>query len=259
MDVLKVIDRANKIFEIALRMANGNPSVVNRIAAIGLHTNGYAEPGYNAELIATGNWNEIDQYDAATKSRILISDLPKRIEKLFSQMGIACEWSDEWTTCDDCGKLVRTQPDSYSWTPSFCTVDCSEICIDCISEEPDYYFETLEGTAEKVNAFRTLNPANYEYVRIDKTYDGKDNARIVAKELEKKGISRYLFSLDEKTQFDIKYSAFVHISEFHLVNPQPVFEAELAVSVQHNCCELCGGTGVRNMVIYDRVCECKLK
>jgi len=140
----KVQTRANAILtavqENADRVAKQtkNYSISNYLQGIELHYNGYAEPGYTdpeCGLIATGNWNEITEYKDGQRS--VISDLPARLGRLFEKMGIETEWSDEWASCSDCGKLVRTEPDSYSWKPSYTLGEGELLCHECKTEEPD--------------------------------------------------------------------------------------------------------------------------
>jgi hypothetical protein len=91
-----VCKRANRILDIAKRMAGDlGCQVQNRIEEIQLY-HGYSEPGYSSDLVAIGNWNNIDNYDSQTRTRKLVSDLPCRISRMFEKMGIECEWNDEW-------------------------------------------------------------------------------------------------------------------------------------------------------------------
>ena len=55
----------------------------------------------------------------ATKARKVVSTLPRRLARVLEKLHIECEWGDEWVACNDCGKLLRTQPDSMWWKPSF--------------------------------------------------------------------------------------------------------------------------------------------
>ena len=84
----------------------------------------YAEPGYTQP-----------------KKGILFSDwnyLPRGIGDLLSRMGYELEWEDEWTTCSDCGKALRTSADSYSWQPSyFLMYECEMYCKEC-ADIPEY-------------------------------------------------------------------------------------------------------------------------
>jgi hypothetical protein len=43
----------------------------------------------------------------------------ERLGKVLGRLGFDLEWSDEWTDCGACGRLVRTQANSYG-----CNVLC---------------------------------------------------------------------------------------------------------------------------------------
>lgn len=80
----------------------------------------YAEPGYTQPAVGVlfANWNVFPSY----------------IDKTLEQLGYAVEWSDEWTTCDDCQRAIRTSPDSYGFTPSYADIDGGTLCLDCLQE-----------------------------------------------------------------------------------------------------------------------------
>jgi hypothetical protein len=77
----------------------------------------YAESGYTDPVkgILFADWNVF----------------PRNIDDILAKMGYDCEWSDEWTTCGDCGAAVRTQPDCWFWTPSYIINDGEVICQEC--------------------------------------------------------------------------------------------------------------------------------
>lgn len=110
--------------------------VRNHLEEIQLHYNGYAEPGYtdpDCGIIATGNWNNITNWRDG--QLWTVSNVPGRILKLFEKLGIECEWSDEWCYCTNCEKLVRTEPDSYSWKPSYTMGEGELWCKECDDTE----------------------------------------------------------------------------------------------------------------------------
>ena len=79
---------------------------------------GYAEPGYDQPKrgVVMANWNH----------------LPKELDSILDRAGYTVEWSDEWTECSDCGKALRTSPDSYGWRPSYTvTSDGEVVCRVC--------------------------------------------------------------------------------------------------------------------------------
>lgn len=83
---------------------------------------GYAEPGMPSGFVLLANWNK----KALAKVK---ADLESH--------GHHCDWEDEHTSCHECGKAVRIQPDSYWWKPWFVTNQSngSFLCLDCHKEE----------------------------------------------------------------------------------------------------------------------------
>lgn len=80
---------------------------------------GYAEPGYDQPKrgVLMANWNKF----------------PRHIGDTLERAGYAIEWSDEWDTCEDCNKAVRTSPDSHGWEPSFVLrEDSTLLCHNCV-------------------------------------------------------------------------------------------------------------------------------
>lgn len=78
----------------------------------------YVEPGYSHpnKGILFANWNYF----------------PRGIDSLLERYGYSVEWSDEWATCDNCNRAVRTQPDNWGWTPSYVIEnDYEVICTQC--------------------------------------------------------------------------------------------------------------------------------
>src|SRR4029434_770624 len=69
------------------------------------YASGYAEPGYDApeKGVVLANWNT----------------LPRDLDRILERAGYAIEWSDEWSECENCNRIVRTSPDSYGWRQSF--------------------------------------------------------------------------------------------------------------------------------------------
>ena len=134
----KTIGWANRILAAAQHDASNRAKnsfdwqIRNVLDEIQLHYNGYAERGYpdpECGVIATGNWNEITEWrDGELK---VLSDVPARIGRLFEKLCIETEWLDEWTDCSHCGKLVRTQPDSWGWKPSYTIGDGELWCHEC--------------------------------------------------------------------------------------------------------------------------------
>lgn len=243
-----IIKRAERIWHIAMDMTQGaHWQVQSAIEEIRLHYDGYAEPGYddNIGIVATGNWNEVTSYDYQTQTTTILSDLPKRISEMYEKMGIECEWSDEWSNCSQCGKLIRTQADSYSWTRSyhFSEHSCEITCIDCLEEDPESYLSELEDNPDVANTMKSIDPSEYGYVCLnDESYQSgwypgqHDDPHKIAKELSDKGVTRYLFNIDSTGQFDTHWSVYVHKDEVDLLN------SEDDEYFAPDCCDSCNDT-----------------
>lgn len=91
-------------------------AVKNEIDNLGYATE-YAERGYvnPKKGILFANWNVF----------------PKDFDRLLERAGYAVEWSDEWTTCEECNSAFRTSANSYDWEPS----GDGETCNDCKLDE----------------------------------------------------------------------------------------------------------------------------
>lgn len=103
----------------------------------------YAEPGYadpETGMIVFGNWNNRTAYDRETNERTVTDNRPERLGNILEKLGCDLQWSDEWATCGGCGKAVRTQPDSWGWTPSYNEkmLQAGEfVCLTCEPETTD--------------------------------------------------------------------------------------------------------------------------
>jgi hypothetical protein len=140
------VARAFKILEIALQRTRDEPMAHSQIEEMQIHTAGYAEPGYSGDLIATGNWNNVTTYNRQTNKFEVVNEAPKRIGDLLEKLGFEIEWSDEWTTCETCQKLVRTTGDSYSWTRAYIEDAGQEVmCRECVAEDPEPHLEAIEN------------------------------------------------------------------------------------------------------------------
>lgn len=172
------------------------------------HGYAYAEPGYDdpkGGYIFMGDWNKHDN-----------------LVKMIEAAGGAIEWSDEWYSCGDCCKLVRTQADSYSWQASFVIMnECEVICHECMEDDDtkmDYIKAELEGNSHKADTL-DWDLEGLGYVKMDEDFQNglyggqKDSPHAISKALEARDITRYLFQIDRVGQFDCRFSCWVHDSE----------------------------------------------
>jgi hypothetical protein len=168
---------------------------------------GVNEPGYGDVSTLLGDWNRVPKKTIT------------RIEKLVN-----IEWLDEWSSCSDCGKLVRTNPDSYHWQPYYLIFnDCELVCLDCAESSIADYMQSIENNpnmALTTSILRKYPPEDYGYAQIsEKYYNGlhegmNDNPKkILNRLLTDNPSKRYLFGMNEQSQFYISFVVYERISE----------------------------------------------
>lgn len=209
--------RVERILEIAQRAA---PSQQGRSALESIRTcAGYAEPGYDEPecgVIAFGNWNKITEYKDGKST--VIDDYPRRVGDLFEKLGVECEWSDEWDMCTDCDKAVRTHGNSFFWRPAYGHISGDLVCQECILKDPAEFLEERENEEKGITFDIDLEKAGYKLL-LDSLengfHPGQDaSAELIAKNLKKLDVTRFLFKLDANSQFYSTFSVWVHADEW---------------------------------------------
>src|SRR5437773_690737 len=175
----------------------------------------YAEPGYDSPKsgIVFGNWNPRCGFSAPKD--VQRRDPIYKLTRILEHHGYELEWEDEWSTCSECGKAVRTQPDCYQWTSYFRVIDdCELICLDCLGRNKESYLESIEDNAD-VSCPPSWDPAAHGYVlyNMDKYETGfhpgqNDNPASVLADMRSRGLKHVVFRFDEKSQFYCKWSAY---------------------------------------------------
>lgn len=123
-------------------------------------------------------------------------------------------FSDEYTECYSCGKLIRTSPDCYSWTPDFLRTDCEILCSECYDDGDviDLYLNDSDRALSKgmlkepleFHGFRLFNDCEYE----NGWHPGQnDKPSEIVKALPD-GLD-YIFEISENSQFYIKFNLWV--------------------------------------------------
>jgi len=167
---------------------------------------GYAEPGYSDPKrgILFANWNYF----------------PRDIGNLLEKAGFEIEWSDEWTTCEDCGKALRTSPNSYDWQPSYLHAkdSCEFLCLDCAENEMEDILESYENDPRA--AFNDhVDPADYGYHKLEGDFESgfhpgqNDDPKKIYARLKAAGHERLLFVIDRVQQFDVSFSIWEKIED----------------------------------------------
>lgn len=209
MRELDTLARIRRIVEIATGEPYGDGYIVTDICV------GYAEPGYGRTsdaVIVFGDWN--DKRNAEGKS----ATLPSRLARVLEAAGAEIEWLDEWTQCQGCYRAVRTEPDSYSWKPSYAWVnECEIYCADCLREDPESLVE--EYVNEPTKALTFLDGSDLEALGFEQENGDYENGwhegmnddptAIMARIHKFNPDAEVVFILKESSQFYITFTAYV--------------------------------------------------
>lgn len=196
-----------------LRVTTNKPMFKSRLEDIVFGNAGYAENGYVSKtgVIAFSNWNDIDGDKSMTT-------LVAQLEKL----GIDCAWKDEWACCDRCNKAVRIHGDTVFWQPAYDTIEDEKVCHMCLTKDKsrivDYlaYLENKHAKAVTID----IEPSKYGYKKVDQEFENGwyggqcDDPELVANDLRKQNITRFVFKIDTMSPFELKFSVYIHKSEW---------------------------------------------
>lgn len=161
---------------------------------------GCNEPGYDDKPMILADWNHV----------------PNHVFDKIESLGYACEWSDEWTSCSECGKGIRTIGDSYEWSPAYQLGDGEILCLDCI--DPSDYYESLENDPKRAVTTEIAHkypPDDYGYALVTDDYVNgfhpgqNDNPKTILKAaLEKSPQDRFLFVISYTSQFELGFALY---------------------------------------------------
>lgn len=162
---------------------------------------GYAEPGYEdpKHCVLFANWN----------------CLPRELGDILERAGYAVEWSDEWSTCDECGKAVRTSPDSYSWERAYTMPDeYTILCRECTDWQE--HCRSCEDQSDRA-VTSDVDPAEYGYERLSRAAEFEngfhpgqtDDPKAILAKLHSEGKHGILFRVSSVGQFDVSFETWI--------------------------------------------------
>lgn len=179
----------------------------------------YAEPGYttpeNGAGIYFSNWNDVGPWNAKPGER---DGTMGRVAALLEKAGADIQWEDEWHTCSQCGRAIRTSPDSYGWKRSYVDTGDELVCARCVEEGPEPYLEEFEGKPDRAWTL-DIDPAEHGYALVEDGFESgwhhgqDDNPEEIAERLRAQGIARFLFRVDGVGQFDVGFSVYRKVEE----------------------------------------------
>lgn len=165
------------------------------------------------------DWEGLEKFIALAKEVLGMDPVAMEYE-IEEKLETTFVFYDEYTTCNDCGKVVRIAPDSYGWQPDFYTGNNGLVCGDCVREnweyKEDYISDKINNPKMAVNGvlseddlvalgFEKVNTNSYEAG----WYEGQnDDPEAIYEEL--RGLyDEVLFYIDRVGQFDTCFSVWV--------------------------------------------------
>ena len=225
LDTKAKVEAAQRLIKVVTGEEHGDGITVTDFGV------GYAEPGYhdNETVWVLGNWNDKSHAEELPDGGIKwITDdkTPSRLFDALERLGIEGEWLDEWTKCDHCYRIVRTNGDSYMWKRSYVDLEDGDVlCHEC-AVDPDFIEEVMELFINKPRNVITwcdsdkLESLGWERYNTQYQYESGfhpgQNARpeTIFDEIQTEFPNKdVVFWLDEASQFYIGFSAFTKEKE----------------------------------------------
>jgi hypothetical protein len=219
-DKMNIAEAAQRLIRVATGEPYGDGCTVVDLGV------GIVEPGYGtAETVwVSGDWNNRRRY--VNGERIETSTVPERLATALERIGVEILWHDEWTTCDDCRKAVRTRGDSYHWTAYYVDNDEGTTCLECFAS----MYETDDGLTQFgfVNNPRRALPdhisesqlGTWGWQRYNGLYENgwhegmNDDPQAIFKQIRDEMPSvDVVFSIYENSQFYLRFTAWTKVRE----------------------------------------------
>lgn len=163
-----------------------------------------------------GDWNSRNKFVEIAREVLGIENL--KDHELERMMEAEFVFSDEYTTCDDCGTVIAYNRDVSS-RPQYFEGDGFICCLDCFEREWDYQKEYLERRINNYNnanellsneQLKELGFTRYNVTPfVNGLYEGQDdNPEKIYNELKDK-YEDILFSIDSYGHFETEFSVWV--------------------------------------------------
>jgi hypothetical protein len=246
------------------------------IEAVEFHHAGYAEPGRDdpeSGVIATGDYNNISEWNEESRTFVTLDETPGRFAEILEKLKVEMEWSDEWTDCERCRKLVRNSPDCYGWTPAYCRFEDGElVCHECIEADPSDYLDYLRGNHRHLMTI-PIDLTQHGYVKLQGEFQhgmhhGMDADPLkIAKRLRANGVSNFIFTEEDTSQFYMQFGVWAPAEEakqFKEMTDEEVNGPSVSDALERNLrassleMEKLEGPGVRIAHITPEGVNCKI-
>lgn len=223
MSTRTVRERAARLIRAATGEEWGDGYIVTDVVT------GYAEPGYGSDesVVVFGDWNPPRFPREGDAPLTRAESLAPRLADALERVGANIEWLDEWSTCSECYRAVRTQSDAYSWKPFYSWVnECEIVCADCLREDinqslddvgaidnADYCVTWCSDSELELAGWTQWEPSD-PHTYENGWHPGQDDdpAAILAS-IKRETDADVVFRLHESSQFYITFRAYTRDAE----------------------------------------------
>lgn len=208
----ETLSRVRKVLTVALGEFWFDRYPIAEITDYGI---GIAEPGYSSDgpVWILGDWNPKRFRPKEGEPEITNwENFPVRLNEIFERIGVFTGWLDEWSRCDDCRRIFRIEPNSYSWRKfGLVTKAGSVLCADCVTFEDiedDYVNNSDMALTFDIDlAAEGFEPFNGRYQ--NGFFPGQDDNPREILERALREFEEGIFTIDSTGQFDVDFSLWV--------------------------------------------------
>lgn len=147
----------------------------------------------------------------------------------------AINWgfSDSYTTCEECGDVICTEPDSKHWVADFFVSDYGIECGDCVRNNPQEYIQSLINNPRNANTI--LDDSDLEYEGFEKLegdyqsgwYDRHDDPEdILSDLLDKYPYGEFIFSVTSNAQFATNFEVWARSESLEVTEDESLKESD---------------------------------
>lgn len=126
-------------------------------------------------------------------------------------------FGDEYTFCDECNRPITLVPRHYGDTPQYGVIDDGIYCGECIINDDvlqEGYIESVVNNPNKISVIRGLDLAKHGFKLLKSDLEsgfhpGQNDDPNTEYEIASKKYKDVIFVLEDKGQFDIRWSIWV--------------------------------------------------
>lgn len=172
-----------------------------------------AAPNEKTQL-ALGEWDPITRQEHQFSDKYeVIDDTPKRVKNILEKKGFKTDSSTNWIKCPKCNRPIqKTQNNQSSVLIPYMTYsEKGYICLDCTNKK-----ELIKNLIGGGTFSHYLDLKKYDYRKVKQHFLASEYPNhFLAKELNKYGITNFIFNLEKKKDQDIEFSIWIHKKEVH--------------------------------------------